>query len=353
MAAKPSKKLTAALCVVLAAVLGVLIWLWTTYGAANGRYECTNFAMGSYIQQTVYGKNGEAAAAAAAGSIGSLENLISWRIEGSDIARLNGEAGSDWLELDPKTISLLQMSLEVAEKSGGAFDPTILPLSSMWDFGGENQHLPEKAQIEKFLPYINYKDLRVDGNEASLRLHYNAVDLGAIGKGAACGEGIAAYREAGVSGGIIAVGGSVGVFGKKPGGSPWSIAVRDPESGGDQGASIGALQIDTGFVSTSGSYEKKFVENGVTYHHLLNPKTGYPENNGLVSVTIWHENGAISDALATACFVLGREKGMSLAESYGAGALMIDEDHRIFINDKLKDRFTLDAGGYTLSGESA
>ena len=197
-----SKKLVVICSCALAAILAILIWIWTNYGYRSTRFECTNYAMGTYIQQTVYGRNAETAAAAAAKSIGDLEDLISWRIEDSDIQRLNENAGVDWIDIDPKTVSILELALDVAEKSGGAFDPTIQPISALWDFGGDNQQVPDPALIQEFLPFVNYKDLRVDAeeNSASLKLHYMAVDLGAVGKGAACTEAVSAYAEAGAEG---------------------------------------------------------------------------------------------------------------------------------------------------------
>lgn len=346
-----SKKLVAVCICLLAAILILLAWIWSSFGYRSSRFECTNYAMGAYIQQTVYGKHAEAAAAAAAKSIGNLEDLISWRIEGSDVQKLNENAGVDWTEIDPKTVAILELALDVAEKSGGAFDPTIQPVSALWDFGGDNQQVPDPALLKEFLPFVNYRDLRVDKeeNSASLKLHYMAIDLGAVGKGAACAEAVSAYEEAGADSGIISVGGSVGVFGTKADGKPWSIAVRDPNSGDQKTAALGSLDLVSGYVSTSGSYEKQFTENGITYHHLLNPKTGYPEQNGLVSVTAVSSDGALSDALSTACFVLGIEKGAELLEAYGAGGIFIDENNTVYVTENIKEQFHLTSGSYTLS----
>ena len=348
---KSFKKLIVILSLVFIAILFFLCWLWTTYGGLGAPYECTNFAMGSFVQQTVYGKNGEAAATAAAREIGELEDRISWRIEGSDIQKLNEQAGIDWIELEPETISLLSDCLTLAQQSDGAFDPTILPISALWDFGGENEHLPEKDQIEQFLPFVNYKDLRIneEENTASLKYHYMGVDLGGVGKGAACDSAIAAYKQAGADCGIVSVGGSVGVYGTKPDGSLWGIAVRDPESGEDKTASMGILRISSGFVSTSGIYERTFEQDGVSYHHLLNPKTGYPENNDLFSVTVVCENGAMSDGLATACFLLGIEKGMDLLKNYDAEGIFLTKDHEVVLTDGLIGSFEITSEQYTFS----
>ncbi len=344
-----NKKTIIVLSALLIVIIAVLTFIWVKYGQNDQSYECTNFAMGTYVQQTVYGKNREAAAKAAAKQIGTLENLISWRIDGSDISKLNDAAGSDWSKLDAKTIALLQKSLEVAKKSDGAFDPTILPITSLWNFGGDNQHVPAKEDISKYIKYVDYNNLRVNAADstASLKLHYTAIDLGAIGKGAACDEAVAAYKQAGADYGIIAVGGSVGVFGTKANHSAWHIAVRDPSTTEEKSASMGTIDLTSGFISTSGPYEKNFTQNGVLYHHLLNPKTGYPENNGLISVTVVCDNGALSDALSTACFVLGKDKGLALLKEFNAGGIFIDSKNKVFVSENLKNDFKIAGTRYT------
>ena len=346
---RSKKRVIAALSILLCVAVVAAGYLYFRPGSDPGDFESTDYAMGTYIQQTVYGKNGEAAAKAASSSVKDLENLISWRIEDSDVARLNAAAGTDWITVDPKTAALLAASLDVAQKSGGAFDPTILPVSSLWDFGGVNQHLPSDADIKKFDAYVDYRNLRVDAkaSTASLKLHYMAIDLGGIGKGAACDEAVEAYRKAGADYGIIAVGGSIGVYGSKPDGSPWRVAVRDPNTTDGQTDAMGQIELASGFVSTSGTYEKYFTENGVAYHHLLNPKTGYPENNGLISVTVKADSGALSDALSTACFVLGREKGEALLAQYGADGVFIDTAGKVYVTAGLKKDFEITSSRYT------
>ena len=162
-------------------------------------FTSTEYAMGSYVQQTVYGRMGEDAASEAANAVQRLENQISWRMEDSDIARLNAAAGTDWIAIEPQTADLLEMALHVAEQSEGAYDPTVLPVSSLWDFGGENQHLPDEEEIETYRTFVDYHNLRVDKetSEASLKIHGAALDLGGIGKGAACDTAVQAYRRQG------------------------------------------------------------------------------------------------------------------------------------------------------------
>lgn len=345
------KRTISVLILLLCAAAALAGFYWCRTERQPAAYESSDFAMGTYIQQTVYGKNGEAAAKSALSKITQLENRISWRIDTSDAARLNEAAGTDWISIDPETASILSASLDVAQKSDGAYDPTILPVSSLWDFGGENQHAPARSEIQKFVRYVDYRNLRVNVKNftASLKLHGTAIDLGGIGKGAACDDAVAAYRSAGADYGIIAVGGSIGVCGSKPDGSPWHIAIRDPVTKDDNAGSMGQINLKSGFVSTSGTYEKEFTENGVTYHHLLNPQTGYPENNGLVSVTVKAENGAVSDALSTACFVLGREKGKKLLAEYHAEGVFIDTANKVYVTAGLKNAFQLTGGNYVLA----
>jgi thiamine biosynthesis lipoprotein len=344
------QKLVFLLASVLVVIIAVLILIWTNLSGIDNGYECTNSTMNTLVQQTVYGNKREAAATAAAKNIGELETLISWNIEDSDIAKLNAAAGSVWTSIDKKTTNLLQQCLDVAQKSNGAYDPTILTISALWDFGGYNQHVPSKEDISRFLPYVNYEDLRVktENSSASLKMHYMGIDLSSIEKGAACDEAIAAYKTAKVESGIVAVGSSVGVYGTKRDRSPWQIAVRDPKGTSDKATAIGLLDLTSGFASTISSYEKQFKKDGVTYPAILNPDTGYPENNGLVSVTVTGSGGAISDALANACFVLGIEKGKELLKQYRAGAVFIDENNQVTVTDNLKSRLHLTSNSYKL-----
>lgn len=348
------KKITAVLVCILAVLAVALVALWARYGYRAQRYENDSYAMGTYIQQTVYGKDAQAAAAAAAQSVTALENKISWRVEGSDVDQLNRAAGSAWEPVDKETMDLLSLSLDVARKSSGSFDPTVLPLTSLWRFESDTPQVPTDAQLQNALQYTGYGDLRIntEENTASLKRHYEGIDLGAIGKGAACDAVLKVYRQYSLTAGVVAAGGSVGVYGEKPDASGWLVAVRDPKTPDGQTGSIGTLRLDGGqFVSTSGTYEKRFTQDGKTYHHLLDPKTGMPADNGLISVSVLCGNGALSDALSTACFVLGKEQGAALAASYGAEILFVDQDGRITLSDGLKERFHLDnASDYSIEG---
>lgn len=327
-------------------------------------YTLETFAMGSYVQQTVWGRGGEQAAARAAAAAAELEARISWRREG-DVEELNAQAGRRPVLLSPDAYALLETARGLCAQSGGAFDVTVGPVSRLWDFDGD-PHVPEEEELAGALDLVGYENLLLgedaclaflpvdralfDGKfpeySAALAQEGMAVDLGAIGKGAACDRAAEEYRQAGIEGAVIAVGGSVGLYGAKPGGGPWRVSVRDPAGAG----SLGVLELPGGFVSTSGSYEKFFEENGQTYCHLLDPRTGWPAHSGLVSVTVWcQDSGALSDGLATACFVLGLQDSLPLLERYGAQAVFVDADGLVTVTPGLGGRFTLSAGEYTLA----
>lgn len=345
----PMGKRAILLCVCAAALLLLGLALWFQRNQ-DREYELTAFAMGSYVQQTVWGTDPEEAAAEAVRQVEDLEREISWR-EDEAIAGLNSSAGREPISVSPEILGLLEETLTLCRKSGGAFDITLGPVTRLWDF--DNQpHLPDEEELEKAMDRIGWQDVELTSDSGLLAREGMAVDMGAIGKGAACDIMISCYQDAGVSGAVAAVGGSIGLYGQKPGNGLWQIGIRDPDGQG----SLGILKLPGGFVSTSGSYEKYFEQDGKTYCHLLDPRTGYPAESGLVSVTVWCPPemdakfpGALSDGLATACFILGLEDSLGLLESYGAEAVFIDENGVITLTEDLKNRFTLTAEGYTLA----
>lgn len=311
------------------------------------KHEATTYSMGSYVQQTVYGKAGEEATVQAADTVQALENRLSWKISNSDIKKLNDAAGKNWITLPPDTLEILAAAQDVAENSQGAFDITLAPISHLWDFENQRHTVPNSDQLNEMLQNVGYAFLRLDleSNTASLKYLANAVDLSAIEKGAACDAAIQVYEKAEVDAAIISVGSSVGVYGTKSSGAPWNIAIQDPNSEN----TLGALSIDSGFVSTSAIDERSFEQDGTLYHHLLDPRTGYPAENDLLSVTVVSDSGILSDALSYACFVLGIQDSTDLLAQYDAEALFVDKTGVITVTDGLKEAFELTADGYTMA----
>ncbi len=340
-----AKKLGCILLGVLLLLVFVLA-LFPLLDRGSEKHEATAFAMESFMQQTVYGKDRETAAADAAGAVQLLEQKLSWRMENSDTEKLNRLAGYQWTEISPETMSVLQTAQDVAEKSDGAFDITIAPLSRLWNFGSEAPFVPDAEMIAEMAGNVDHTLLRLDAEtcSASLKNLGCAIDLSAIGKGAACDAAVRVYENADVSAAIVSVGSSVGVYGTKAAGTPWSIALKAPVGN----EALGTLTIESGFLSTACGSDDCFTENGETYCHILDPATGYPVNNGVISVTVVGAGGALTDALSTACYVLGAEKGTALLAQYGAEGIFVLEDKTVIVTNGLTDRFALTAKDYSL-----
>ena len=207
--------------------------------------------------------------------------------------------------------------------------------------------MPEQEEIDELLPYVGYKNLEVNDDGALIPEGFK-IDLGAVGKGIGCDISKEILDKNDVDGAVISVGGSILVYGQKPDKSPWKIAITDPR-GEDESSILGGLTIDKDcYISTSGDYEKYIMKDGVRYHHILDPSTGYPADSGLISVTIVCDNGLLSDGLSTACFILGLEKSQSLLEKYNAEAVFVDKDKNVYMTDGMKDMFELTNDNYKI-----
>ena len=232
--------------------------------------------------------------------------------------------------LSPKMQMYLENIKDVWEKSDGALDVTVGRVTGLWniDTYAVNSNIdfsiPTQQELEDALASSGFEKVKVAEGKIYLTEEVK-LDLGAVGKGIACDEVHAFLEEKEwVTGAVISIGGSILTYGKKPDGSDFKVAITHPRQ---EGESIAVLELEGGLcVSTSGDYERYVEKAGVRYHHIMDPKTGYPADSGLVSVTIVSESGLLSDALSTACFVLGKEAGLALAKQYGAEALLIDED---------------------------
>lgn len=352
MKRKPKDFLTAFL-------LGSGLLLFAGCGKVE-KYSMTGIAMGTVTNQTIYSKDGDLTLAVRDIILELEQEELSWRIEGSEVAHMNAAAGSGaFTPVSDRLYEELEILMKLSEDSGGAFDITIRPVAALWNIDAwaageisvteENQAaegastnkeqpdiIPTHEQITLALSHTGYENLSL--TDGSIMLPKDmALDLGAAGKGIAC-DRIAAYlKEQAVYGAVVSVGGSVVTIGKKPDGTPWQIGIIDPR---DTSSFIGILYLEgENFVSTSGDYERYVEVDGVRYHHILNPATGYPADSGVRSVTILCDSGILSDALSTACFVLGVEEGMALAESYGAQALFVDMEGNISMTDGMKQFF--------------
>ncbi len=319
----------------IAAVALIAFIAWDGY--FNKSSENSFFAMDTVITASASGPDSEASMGKISVCVIDLDNLLSRHKENSEISKLNrGE--SDEISTDSLR-SYFTTLLDVCQKSDGAFDITLGAVSDLWSFG-KNPKVPDEAQLKKVLSESGYENITFSGNR--LTLNGGKIDFGAVGKGIALDEIRTLLDDGRINQATVSVGGSVLIYGNKT----VKVGIRDPF--GNVGRSIATLPLSNACVSTSGSYERRFEENGKSYHHILDPETGYPVDNGLVSVTVISDSGLLSDALSTACFVLGTEKGMALAQEYGCEAVFITENKQIYTTKAIESEIEITDSGYTL-----
>lgn len=270
------------------------------------------------------------------------ENMLSRTKEGSDIWRINHAAGIP-VDVHPETVRILQEALYYCGETDGALDITIAPLSDLWDFSSENLTAagrktspapPAQSRIRELLPHVDYRNVRIDGAAVTLTDPDAALDLGCIAKGYIADRLKEYLLSQGIRSALIDLGGNLLALGSKPDGSDFILGIRRPFD--DRNRSMVSLPVSDDSLVSSGVYERYYELDGVRYHHLLNTRTGLPENNGLLGVTILSDSSAEGDILSTACFLLGPEKGMAYVESLpGIEAVFITEDYEIHASSGL------------------
>lgn len=313
------KKLAKILAVIAVAVLASLI----IADIAKPTLAFDFFAMNTYVSGEVKGKDADETSAEIKNIVDTLDTkILSRTAEGSFVYNLNKNGGAD---IDAEIAAYFSLLTEVCRQSGGAFDFTLGAVSDLWNFGG-TPSIPDSAKLADALSHSGYEKISVVDGKITLTDKSAVIDFGASGKGIAL-DSIRNYldtRETDRA--VISVGGSVLLYG----GGDFTVGIKNPFGGGDYAAK---LTVNQTCVSTSGSYEQCFEENGKRYHHILDPKTGFPAESGVISTTVISESGLLSDALSTACFVLGIEKGFDLAEEFGATVIFITDDGAIHIKE--------------------
>ena len=264
----------------------------------------------------------------------TLENLVSVTLNTSEIHQLN-ETGET--KISYETALLLGKALELCRETDGALDISVYPLVREWGFTTGEHHVPSEEVIRTLLEHVDYTALTLDSDIMTLPAGM-AIDLGSITKGYAGDRICQLLRESGVSSAILDLGGNVQTVGKKQDGNPWRVAVQSPTSS----SYAGILSVSDEAVVTSGGYQRFFEdENGHVWWHIIDPKTGYPAENGLLSVTVVGEEGVRCDALSTALFVMGEEDAIRFWQGHqDFGMILITDDNRLLITSELAGRFT-------------
>jgi thiamine biosynthesis lipoprotein len=256
-----------------------------------------------------------------------IEQLMTDYSDTSEVGRINARGGKDSVEVSEELVRLLNISQSFSEKSSGAFDVTVGPIVRAWDFLSSEPEIPSKGKIRMLRRLVGYKNLSLVGTKAFLNERGMRLDLGGVAKGYAVNRSIEILKRNRVKNSIVDLGGNLGVWWEGTHALDSSVAeilIRHPRK---EGKFFGAFNVGTAGVSTSGDYQRCFVKNGVRYHHIINPLTGYPADD-VVSVTIIADNAMNADALSTLVFVLGRGKGMEfIKQSKGVEGLIVWEEN--------------------------
>jgi len=305
--------------------------------------EAVHTGMGTEMAHKAFGRHSVKALRAVENEAKRLERLLSRFLPESDISRINRSAGVKREKISSETYEILSCAMECSVISQGLFDITVGPLADLWDYKHASEP-PANDRIELVLPLVGYKGLELDAVQktAGLKNPGQSVDLGGVGKGFASDRFMEIFQEYGVTSAFSNIGGNVSTLGNKPDGSPWRVGIRHPRLNG----LIGAVAVTGKAVVTSGDYERYFFDKeGRRFHHILNPITGYPAESGLVSVTVVADSAMTADALSTAVFVAGLERGLALIKKYPrVEAVLVDAKLRVYVTRGLRQCFQASAG---------
>lgn len=308
-------------------------------------------AMGTAIKKTIYAENAAVRTQVddqIDDCLQELENQISVRVDDSEVSKCNRNYAVDGLyQLSDDLLGYLKQEMEIYKETNGAFSPCIRPISDLWGIEDGDQEVPTQESIVEVLDSTNPVNIEIQEDGIVFHAEHMAIDFGAVGKGIAGDRIFDLLSDSNVEGAVVSIGGTIAVYGNKGNGKPWHIGIQDPRAA--EGEVLGVLNTaGNTFISTSGDYEKYFEADGKRYHHIFDPATGYPAESGLISVTIIGDSGFLSDALSTACFVMGLEKGMAYAEEKGVEAVFVTADKEVYVTKGIKKNFNIQADDYEL-----
>lgn len=309
----------------------VLFAVLSLTGCSEKESSLSFYAMDTFMTITAYGSQAEQAVAEAEQYINALESKISRTREDSELSAL---AAGETTVLSEDTAEVLRIALDMAEQTDGKFDPTVAALSDLWQIGKGGDHVPEAESIAQALRTVGYQNVQLEGTAARLN-HGAKLDLGGIGKGYAADCTAEILRKNGVERALIQLGGNIYVIGSADETNGWKVGITDPEQEEEY---VATLEVSDTSVVTTGDYERYFIQDGVRYHHVFDPATGYPAQTDLRSVTVVQEQSAQADALSTALFVMGYEKAAAYCEAHEIAAVFIRADHTICTSSALEQR---------------
>ncbi len=320
-----------------------------TFSCSPGKdklYKEIRTSMYTVVEITVSSDSEEKAKTAvdrAFNELDRLAKLLNFYSEESEVSMINRHAGDKPVKVSSETLEIIEKALYVSENTEGAFDITVGPVVRLWDF--KNKVIPDEKTIKEKLKIVGYKNIIVDRQKSTVFLKKRGMqmDLGGIIKGYAADKAVEVLKKNGIKSGIVAVAGDIKVFGKRPDGGLWNVGIQNPRQKSDKDEIIAAIGLSGMAISTSGDYQKFFIKDGKRYHHLLNPKTGYPVYD-CQSVTVITKDAVFTDAFATGIFILGPEKGLDVMKKLGFDGVIVDKDGKIHATEGIKNRIKWSSG---------
>jgi thiamine biosynthesis lipoprotein len=297
----------------------------------------TETIMGTEVTITVTAPStdaGEAAIDAGMAELRRLDAMMSLYKDTSEITKVNVAAGKGPVKVSPEMIEVVKHAAEISRLSGGVFDVTIGPLVVLWQMRLKEGKVPTDAEIAKIKPLVNYRNISIDKKASTIFLKKPGMimDFGGM-KGYMADRVADLFRKRGITNAIIAVAGDIWVLGHREDGSPWRIGVQHPR---EHDKTLTVLELSDKYISTSGDYERFVIREKKRYHHIIDPRTGKP-SKGVISVTLVGDRGAIIDPLSKVPFILGPEDGMKFVRKFGAEAIIVDEQGKVFMTDGIKN----------------
>lgn len=326
--------------IIITSFLLIAVAATSSCSRTDALYKDTRVIMGTYVTITAV-KDGLTdkqvmdAVNAGFAEINRVDALMSTYKPESQLSRINAGAGIAPVKADPEVLDTIEDAVRIAKMTDGAFDPTVGPVVRLWKLGGDEARLPEAAEIEEALPLVGYENIVLDrgAGTAFIKKKGMSIDLGGVAKGYAADLAVDAMKKKWVRGGIVAVAGDIKLFGRKPDGNPWSIGIQHPR---ETGGVLAKVEITDVATSTSGDYERFFIKDNVRYHHIMDPKTGYPAR-GLMSVTVVAKESWLADSMATGFFVMGPERARRFAEAHPEiETLIVDSGGRVSATGRFK-----------------
>ncbi len=279
-----------------------------------------------------------------------LEALLNYYSTDSEITAINNNAGKSPVKVSKETLDIIAKALAIAEATGGAFNPTIGPVMKLWEFSRqEPEHpIPSGQIISETLKLVDYSRININEVDSEIFLMDEGmeIDLGGIAKGYAADKAIWTIRAAGISSALVSIAGDIKGTGLKIDNKPWRVGVQDPRSKSSESQEkeykiITTINLSDKAISTSGDYQRFFFKDGKRYHHIIDPRTGYPTESSLISVSVMASEGYMADGLSTGIFILGPERGIVLLESMHLDGIIVDKDKKVYITENLRGEINI------------